>query len=588
MGHRCLRELLRTFQTHREIVEVNSEVDPVLELAEIHRRVIEQGGPCLLFNRVKGSKYRVVTNLFGTQRRVELAFGKTSHELIKRLARAPETLLPPSLGNAWRERGLFLDLLRVGTRNSSPTRSELRPIPVNLETLPVLKTWPDDGGRFVTLPLVYTEHPLTGLHNLGMYRLQIVAPDETGLHMQIGKGGGFHLAEARDLGRNLSVNVFLGGPPALTLAAISPLPENVPELLFASLAMGSKLEMVRPPGGALPYPRDAEFVLVGECDPNLLKPEGPFGDHYGYYSLEHSFPRLRVKQLLARPDAIYPATVVGKPRQEDFYLGDYLQEMLAPLFPLTMPTVKDLWSYGETGFHSLAAAVVRDRYKREALVSAFRILGEGQLSLTKFLLLTDREQDLRNFRSVISYVLERANFETDLYIFGNTSMDTLDYAGPKLNEGSKGVLMGLGEPIRKLPGSFGGNPSSPIKNVAVFTDGVLVVDGPDYKNDPKLPKVIAQDPAFTEWPLIILADQATLCASSTEIFLWNTFTRFEPARDIHTAGVQLLNMHPGLKAPIVIDARMKPWYPPEVEVAPDTKKIVDRRWSEYGLSHLST
>ncbi|MCP4242817.1 MAG: 4-hydroxybenzoate decarboxylase, partial [bacterium] len=207
-----------------------------------------------------------------------------------------------------------------------------------------------------------------------------------GVHMQIGKGGGFHLAAAEAKGQSLPVRIHLGGPPALMLSAIAPLPENVPELLLASLCLGRKLPMANDPTGQHPIVSGAEFVLCGDIQPCARRPEGPFGDHYGYYSEIHDYPHMQVDTLLRRPDAIFPATVVGKPRQEDFFIGDYLQELLSPLFPLVMPSVVDLWSYGETGYHSLSAARVRERYRREAMMSAFRILGEGQLSLTKFLL----------------------------------------------------------------------------------------------------------------------------------------------------------------------------------------------------------
>ena len=257
--------------------------------------------------------------------------------------------------------------------------------------MPALQLWPEDGGPFVTLPLVYTEHPDGHGHNLGMYRMQVHGPATTGMHWQIGKGGGFHYQLAEQRGQALPVTVFLGGPPALMLSAIAPLPENVPELLLASLIAGRRLPLVE---GAAPHPlvADAEFALIGEVAPHVRQPEGPFGDHYGYYSLQHDYPVFNVRRLAHRHDAIYPATVVGKPRQEDFFIGDLLQDLLSPLFPLVMPAVSQLWSYGETGYHSLAAAVVKERYRREAMSSAFRILGEGQLSLTKFLLLTDQRR----------------------------------------------------------------------------------------------------------------------------------------------------------------------------------------------------
>ncbi len=269
--------------------------------------------------------------------------------------------------------------------------------PSDLNRLPILTTWQQDGGPFITLPLVYTEHPKDKRHNLGMYRLQRHDAGTTGMHWQIGKGGGFHYAVAEQLDEALPVSVFLGGPPALILAAITPLPENVGELMVASLLAGERIPMVRQPLSPHPMPAEAEFVLQGHVPPRERRPEGPFGDHYGYYSLRHDYPVFHVDRILHRRDAIYPATVVGKPRQEDFFIGDYLQELLSPLFPMVMPGVRDLWSYGETGFHSLAAAVVKERYGREAMASAFRILGEGQLSLTKFLIATDTAVDLKSF-----------------------------------------------------------------------------------------------------------------------------------------------------------------------------------------------
>ena len=341
-------------------------------------------------------------------------------------------LLPPSPAKLWGARDVFGPLLRVGTKRvrRAPV-TEVVTEDVRLDRLPALTCWSGDGGPFVTLPLVYTEHPEgKGAPNLGMYRLQVHDARTTGMHWQIGKGGGFHYDVAERKGQPLPVTVFLGGPPALILAAIAPLPENLPELLLASLLAGERLKLAPGPG---PHPlvAEAEIALVGTVAPRERRPEGPFGDHYGYYSLRHDYPVFRVSHLCRRRDAIYPATVVGKPRQEDFYIGDLLQELLSPLFPLVMPGVLDLWSYGETGYHSLAAAVVKERYKREAMASAFRILGEGQLALTKFLLVTDRPVDLRDFRATLEHVLARSNPETDLYVFSNLSMDTLDYTGPR-------------------------------------------------------------------------------------------------------------------------------------------------------------
>lgn len=577
-----LRAFLALLRQHGELRVIETEVDPDLEAAEVHRRVIAAGGPALLFVRVKGSPWPVVTNLFGTARRVELAFGKEPRTLVERLAAVPHTMLPPSPKKLWQQRDLLGSLLKVGRKGvRRPPVAEVVDSPARLSRLPLLRTWHEDGGPFVTLPLVYTEHPDGLGSNLGMYRIQRFDDDHTGLHAQIGKGAGFHLAEYERRGQAMPVHVFVGGPPALILSAIAPLPENVPEILLCSLLMGQRLRSGMHAGGPLPLVADAEFCIRGRVLPCDRHPEGPFGDHYGYYSLRHDYPRLTVDALLHRKDPILAATVVGKPRQEDFFLGDYLQELLLPLCKVAMPGVKDLWSYGETGYHSLASAVVQQRYKREAMASAFRVLGEGQLSLTKFLLLTDRAIDLRDFRATLEHVLARADFRTDLYLLGNLSMDTLDYAGPAVNEGSKGVLLGLGDAVRELPSEFRGELPNGFSRAIPFCRGCLVVEGPSFATDRDACARLLAAPALDGWPLVVLVDDARKAARSAANFLWTTFTRFEPARDVHARDVRLVHNQPSYTPPVAIDARMKPWYPKELFCDDDTRKLVDRRWNEY-------
>ena len=580
--HRNLRSFLELLRRERDLVSIDAEVDPFLELAEVHRRVIAEGGPALLFTRVKGSRYPVVTNLFGTARRIELAFGPKPESLVREVVHVAESLLPPRPGQLWQHRALALEALKLGTKKTrrAPVL-EVVDRPARLDELPILTTWQEDGGPFVTLPLVYTEHPRTRKHNLGMYRMQRHDAQTTGLHWQIHKGGGFHYHESEAAGQPLPVTVFLGGPPALILSAIAPRPEDVPELVLASVRAGEKIRTADNPFG---HPHrlvaEAEFALVGRVPPRERRPEGPFGDHYGYYSLRHDYPVFNVEAVCHRRDAIYPATVVGKPRQEDFFIGDYLQQLLSPLFPLVMPSVRDLWSYGETGFHSLAAAVVRERYGREAFVSAFRILGEGQLSLTKFLLLTDTPQDLRNFPRLFEHILARARFETDLFVFSNVSMDTLDYTSGKINEGSKAVLLGLGDAVRELPREFTGQLPAGVTRAEVFCGGCLVVEGEAYERDPEQASRLARDPAFAGWPLVVLHDDASVARSSAD-FLWATWTRFEPASDIHAADTRVLRHHLSYTPPVVIDARMKPGYPDELIVRSDIGEMVSRRWLEY-------
>ncbi len=577
-----LRAFIDALRRDDAIVTVDAPVDPHLEVAEIHRRVVAGGGPALLFTNVKGSDFRLVTNLFGTARRAEQAFGERPLRLIRRLVELAETLLPPTPAKLWGARDIGLELLKVGSRRvSRGAVADRVTSDVRLDRLPVITSWPEDGGPFITLPLVYTTHPERHGHNLGMYRMQVYDAKTTGMHWQIGKGGGYHYAVAERRREPLPVTVTLGGPPALILAAIAPLPENVPELMLASLIAGQRLPQVH---GVGPHPlvASAEFALMGDVQPGVRRPEGPFGDHYGYYSLQHDYPVFQVNRMAHRADAIFPATVVGKPRQEDFFIGDLLQELLSPLFPLVMPAVEQLWSYGETGYHSLGAAVVKQRYAREAMASAFRILGEGQLSLTKFLFVTDQHVDLKHFRQTLEHVLARTRLESDLYVFSNLSMDTLDYTGPKVNEGSKGVWLALGDPIRDLPGHFSSDrvPQG-VTDVRVFCGGCLVVSGPAYASEPGAPARLAADAAFASWPLVVLTDDAARASRSDMNFLWTTFTRFEPAADIHAARTRVVRHHLAYEGPIVIDARMKPWYPKELTCREDVARTVDRRWSEY-------
>ena len=579
--HPNLRTFLELLRRENDLVTIDAEVDPHLEVAEIHRRVIEQSGAALLFTQVKGSKYAVVTNLFGTPGRIERAFGPRPAALVKELAHVAESLLPLKPRELWQHRSLAREVLRLGTRNvgRAPVKDVLEQ-PAHLDQLPVLTTWQEDGGPFITLPLVYTEHPVTGKHNLGIYRMQVYDGQSTGLHWQIQKGGGFHYHAAESLGQSLPVTAFLGGPPALIIAAIAPLPEDVPELMLTSLLAGEKLRMTTNPLKGHRLVAEAEFALVGKAPPHERKPEGPFGDHYGYYSLQHDYPVFHVDAVFHRRDAIYPATVVGKPRQEDFFIGDYLQELLSPLFPLVMPGVRSLWTFGETGFHSLCAAVVRERYAREALVSGFRILGEGQLSLTKFLMLTDTPLDLRDFPRLLEHVLARFVPATDLFIFANTSMDTLDYTSGKVNQGSKAIMLGLGEARRELPREFRGELPNGVSRAEVFCAGCLVVEGADYSEAPQQAARLAREQAFAAWPLIILHDNADVAGSTTD-FLWATWTRFEPAADIHAAETEVVRHHLAYKGPIVIDARLKPGFPAELIVRDDIARLVDRRWHEY-------
>lgn len=580
-----IRSFVELLKKKNDLMVIDAQVDPRFEIPEIHRRVIGEGGKALLFKNVKGSAFPVVTNLFGTRDRIDLAFGGRPERFVQRAVKLRHELLPPRLGALWQARDLIGEGLKIGLKETSrapvlQNKVELRP-GSGLDLLPALTQWPEDGGRFVTLPLVYTEHPETKKHNLGMYRIQIYDEKTTGMHWQIHKGGGFHYHVAEKKNQHLPVSLFIGGPPALILSAIAPLPEDVPELLLCSLLLGEKLE--RSSLKSLPHAliAEAEFAIIGKVAPKTRRVEGPFGDHYGYYSLAHDYPVFEVEHMYHRDDAIYPATVVGKPRQEDFFIGDYLQELLSPLFPLVMPSVKELWSYGETGFHALAAARVNDRYEREAIASALRILGEGQLSLQKFLMVTDGDVNLKDFKAVLSHFLARSDWKKDLFIISNVSQDTLDYSGPKVNEGSKGIWLALGPARRQLHGELPSNLPSNVRAAAVFVPGCLVISGPTYAESPEWIQNIKNHESFSKYELVLVVDNVNETMESTEKFLWTWFTRFEPAADIYAANQSLVRFHVSLESPLFFDSRMKPWYPGTVEPDQDTVKLVDSRWKEY-------
>lgn len=584
MNHDNLQAFLDTLRKEKEIVEISAPVDPYLELAEIHRRVIDDEGPALLFTNVKRSSFPVVTNLFGTNRRVELAFGPRPEQFMKQIVGAMDSLMPPSPKAIWNERSLLMDMLKVGMKNVQAAQAPVLDVYLSeprLDKLPVLTCWQEDGGPFFTQPLVYTEHPTTKHHNLGMYRMQVYDRKTTGMHWQIHKGGGFHYHEAEKLNQALPVTVFLGGPPALVAAAIAPVPEHLPELLLASLILGKKLKMTNNPQGGHRLIAEAEFALSGVVPPHKRRPEGPFGDHFGYYSLIHDFPEFHIQHMWHRKDAVYPATIVGKPRQEDYYFADFLQKLLSPAFPMAMPGVKSLWAYPETGVHPLAAAVVRESYGREGLTSAFRILGEGQLTLTKFLILTDREVNLENFADLLRTVLERFDPRQDLFIFNETSHDTLDYTGRRFNHGSKAVLMGMGSPLRKLPGAYEGGQLPRIHSVSVYCPGCLVISGDTYAEDPELAQHVlsTSKQQLSAWPMVILADDVDIVKDQTK-FLWTVFTRFNPATDMY-ADAEAKQHHLYYEFPIVIDARMKPDYPDELFPREDIVELVSERWKEY-------
>ncbi|MGK0288654.1 MAG: UbiD family decarboxylase [bacterium] len=577
---RSTRDFLNRLYQAGELLVIEDEVDPNLELAQIQKEVVQRKGPALLFKKVKGTPFPMATNLYGSTRRLEIAFGDRPFKFIKESVELLTNLFPPSFDKVWGGKNLALQAMKIGLdrrKNGAVWNNSISP--VNLQTLPQLKSWPEDGGGFITYPLVYTESPSTGKGNLGMYRVQMHDETHAGMHIQIHRGGGFHYHEAELKNEALPASVFVGGPPALTIAAIAPLPEDIPELIFASLLMGKRLAVGKPEDALTQVVLDADFCIQGLIPPHKRMPEGPFGDHYGYYSLQHDYPYMDVQSIHYRDNAVFPATVVGRPPQEDHYIAEFLQDILEPLITMVMPNVKKLWAYEESGVHSLAAAIVKERYRKEAFTTAMRILGEGQLSLTKFLIVTDQDCNLKDFRSFFELVLERADFKTDLFILSNISQDTLDYTGPEVNKGSKAILLGLGKEKKKnLVEHWGGSfKDSGFSYAKMFCKGVLCVKGDPYALKKDLAQELVKEPDIQNFSVVCLVDDPNEAVKSGEDFIWHIFTRFEPAADIY-GNTQVERFHIGIEGPVIIDCRMKPWYPKALEDDPKVAKQVEEKW----------
>ena len=589
MAHRDLRSFLNALEAAGQLVRVQEEVDPDQEVTIIQHRVLDANGPALLFENVKGSPYRMATNLFGTPARVELAFGGPPARIGEQVSELAHHMMPPSPAAAWQSRKTLWQLVRTGLHSvrSGPVM-DCEDAPPDLMQLPCLTCWPLDGGPFFTLPLVHTVDPVSGVANLGIYRMQRYDQTSTGMHWQIEKGGGFHFARACDHGEPLKLSVSLGGPPALTLAAIAPLPEGIDERLLASLILGQPLDVINRPSGHR-VPAQAEFILEGTVAPDERRKEGPFGDHLGHYSHSAEFPVFRVDRVLHRRDAIYPATVVGKPPQEDYYIGEALQEMTLPLLKLIKPGIHNLWAYPETGFHPLAVAAVHERYQHEGLKHACALLGEGQMSLTKVLIVVDDDVDVRRFAEVSDAIQRNFDPATGLHLLAPTAQDTLDFTGPSMNMGSRLILLATRQksgPVRPAPP--GALPRTAdlhkqVTGVNRIGRGVLVVQVADGADTRDIRAALHRHPVAQHYTFMVLVSQ-DVPMDDERLMLWGWFTRFDPLQDLHPHKRTLDGNRLIFDAPLCIDATWKKGYRKPVAFDPEKERAVDRKWDKLGIA----
>ncbi|RMG39236.1 MAG: UbiD family decarboxylase [Planctomycetota bacterium] len=609
MGYRSLQACVRDLERTGQLVRIREPIDPNLEAAEIQRRMYAAGGPAFLLENVKGSPFPMLGNLFGTLERARFLF----RDALQAVERLVELKADPAVfwRSPWRYRSVPATMLRMLPRYVR--RGPVLHTTTTLSRLPQLKCWPEDGGAFITLPQVYTEHPdRPGLlhSNLGMYRIQIsgneYVPDrEAGLHYQIHRSIGVHHAAALRRGESLKVNVFIGGPPAMTLAAVMPLPEGLSELTFAGALNRRAIRMIRRPEAPAIH-ADADFCIVGEVFPGELKPEGPFGDHLGYYSLRHDFPVLHVRQVYCRRDAVFPFTVVGRPPQEDTTFGKLIHELTGPAIPAVVPGVHAVHAVDEAGVHPLLLAIGSERYvpyapqrqPQELLTCANAILGQGQLSLAKYLWIAaledDPDLDVHDVPAFFRHMLERVDWTRDLHFQTRTTIDTLDYSGTGLNAGSKLVIAAAG-PVRRrlateLPSEF--RLPEGFDEPRIVLPGVLCIRAPAYADREtgrasrqRFCEFFAGDAGIAGFPLVVLVDDAAFAAESLRNFLWVTFTRSDPAADVDGVGAFVEDKHFGCRGSLVIDARLKPHHAPPLVEDPQVSRRVDALAAPGGPLH---
>ncbi len=610
MGYRNLKECLDDLERTGQLVRIEDEINPNLEAAEIQRRVYEAQGPAVYYARVKGCRFPMVSNVFGTLERTRFLF-RDSLEAVRHLV---ELKIDPA--RFWKQPFRYRDVPRT-LWHMRPRKVSGGPVLKNQTTvdqLPQVKNWPEDAGAFITLPQVYTEDAdCPGLRhsNLGMYRVQMsggqyALNQQVGLHYQIHRGIGIHHASHIRQGKPFRVSIFVGGPPAMTLAAIMPLPEGLSELMFGGALGQRPVRTICLPDQPRIY-SDADFCITGIVDSDRLLPEGPFGDHLGYYSLAHDFPVLKVERVYHRDCAIWPFTVVGRPPQEDTSFGKIIHEITGPIIPTVVAGVHAIHAVDAAGVHPLLLAIGSERYvpyaeerkPQEILTCANALLGQGQLSLAKYLLIVAKEDnpnlDVENIPDFFAHLLTRVNWRSDLHFQTCTTIDTLDYSGHGFNKGSKVVIAATGFPRRELlneiPNEF--NLPDGFRDPQVCLPGVLAVQAPMYS-----PSTDGRDVgpdlfcdqfegrhSINAFPLIVLVDDSDFTARTLNNFLWVTFTRSNPAVDIYGINSSVNYKHWGCTGSLVIDARIKPHHAPPLVEDLQTSKRVDELAAKHGPLH---
>ncbi len=582
----------RYLESVGELHRCSVEVDPYLEVTEIATRAIKEKKPAILFERVKDSRFPLVINTLASDKRCELALQCHPQQLGEELIRFAEALMPPKPSSLLQHRSFASRFLHAPVARVSRARSqEITIESPNLDDLPILTCWPEDGGRFITLPQVVTYDPRSGKRNMGMYRMHVFDKASTGMHWQIQKGGGFHYYQAEKLERPFELVVALGTDPALLMATVAALPENIDEAMFAGFLRGKRMRFVKGKSVSIDVPAHAEFILEGTVPLNVRKTEGPFGDHFGHYSHAADFPVFMLKAITHRRNAVYPATIVGVPPMEDKWIGDATQMILGPLAKLLHSEIKDMWAYYEAGFHNLLVVAVDQRYAKEAMKTALGILGTGQLSLTKCIILVSEGVNIRNFDEVMKNVRDYFDPHLDFVMIPRVPLDTLDFTSYTMNLGSKMII----DATVKRRGDQSAPPAIDrnrrdeqiqqvksldprILDVNLVHDTLLLVKVQGH-GMPLVGKLVMH----TELPgikmIATVSDDVDI--RDRENYIWGLFTRFDCERDIIFTEQKLVGICPVYKGIMGIDATWKNGYPKPLRMTESVIKKVNERWESY-------
>lgn len=580
-----LGEFIAHLEGIGDLTRIKTEVDPILEITEIATRVIKEEGPALIFENVKGSKFPLAINLFGTEERVALALGRKPREVGEELVNLFEKANPPSFKNIFSMLPSAYRLTKMRVKKVGRGPVQQNRMKADLLALPVIQCWPKDGGRFHTLGLVLTQDPLTRKRNLGIYRMQIYDKESAGMHWHPHKGGAAHYHEAAKLGQDLDVAVVLGGDPKMIFTAIAPLPEGMDEVAFASYLRGDPIPMVKAKSIDLRVPANAEFIIEGTVPQGVLREEGPFGDHFGYYSMESDFPIFKVKEITHRHGAVYPATIVGKPPKEDIFLGMAAADMFSPLVRIIQPEIKDMWAYPEAGFHNLLVVSVDERYPKNGIKAMLALWGTGQLLLTKCMITVSRDVNPRDFSQVIREIGENFDPREDFLLIPWAPVDTLDFTSGKLNVGSKMGINAVRKPHSgRKPKPWPKKVADPreklpeIKDWRLLPGGMLhiVVEDKPKETIQKLFKIKGY-----EGLRIVVAQSPDVDIHDDTELIWGMFTRFDPYLDVLFEKMELRGPAVQYDGRMGVDSTFKKWYPDVIEMSEDIKEMVTARWDEY-------